>query len=805
DRVPLHARITETPDEEDYPSAALATDGSVWMVYSVFRHHPDHDRLRAPLQAPLTDFAPLKAPTGGDQIVLRHYFNGVWRDPVEITPAGGDLYRPAVAVDGRGRVWVFWSQHNSGNFDLFARTVENGRPGRAMQITKEPGSDVFPVAATDSKGRVWVAWQGWRNGRAAIFAATQKGNGFSAPMALSQSPADDWNPAIASDTAGHVTVAWDSYRNGNFDIYARTATSGTWGAETAVTGSPRYEAYPSIAYDSGSRLWVAYEEGGAGWGKDFGAFKTDGVPVFQGRVVRLKGIEPDGRRVELPVDLGQVLPGVPRPRFDNMGSQSAAESLDPKPDAARNRNPNQQPPLPANPRNFLPRLAVDSSGRIWLAFRSMHPIWWNPIGQVYTEYIASFDGDRWTGPVFLTHTDNILDNRPAILSPQGGRLLVIGSSDDRRQFLRSERGGPTSDTQPAPLIDPFNNDLYLNEMRLPPAARRAAVVASAAPPPAPARPEAEAAAVKRMRDYRSPGDNLRIVRGEFHRHSEISMDGGQDGALLDQWRYILDAASLDWVGCCDHDNGGGREYSWWTIQKLTDMFYTPGVFVPMFNYERSVAYPEGHRNVIFAQRGIRILPRLPKTAENTESHAPDTRMLYTYLKYFGGIVASHTSATNMGTDWRDNDPQLEPAVEIYQGDRQNYEMPDAPRAVSQGDALGGYRPKGYVNLALEKGYQLAFEASSDHVSTHISYCNILVKELSRDAVLDALRKRHLYAATDNILAEFRSAGHMMGDVFASPVPPTFQVSLTGTAPFARVFVVKDSRYVYSTEPDSASV
>ncbi len=78
------------------------------------------------------------------------------------------------------------------------------------------------------------------------------------------------------------------------------------------------------------------------------------------------------------------------------------------------------------------------------------------------------------------------------------------------------------------------------------------------------------------------------------------MDGGNDGTLLDQWRYILDAGALDWVGCCDHDNGGGREYTWWLEQKLTDIFYTPGHFAPMFNYERSVAYPEGHRNVIFA-------------------------------------------------------------------------------------------------------------------------------------------------------------------------------------------------------------
>ena len=39
-------------------------------------------------------------------------------------------------------------------------------------------------------------------------------------------------------------------------------------------------------------------------------------------------------------------------------------------------------------------------------------------------------------------------------------------------------------------------------------------------------------------------DGLRIVRGEFHRHSEISMDGGTDGAIVDQFRYAIDSGSL---------------------------------------------------------------------------------------------------------------------------------------------------------------------------------------------------------------------------------------------------------------------
>jgi len=275
--------------------------------------------------------------------------------------------------------------------------------------------------------------------------------------------------------------------------------------------------------------------------------------------------------------------------------------------------------------------------------------------------------------------------------------------------------------------------------------------------------------------------------------------------MFDVWRYSLDPAALDWIGCCDHDNGMGREYSWWTTQKLGDIFLLAGRFTPMFDYERSIPYPEGHRNTIFAQRGIRTLPRLPRVDESAPGTAPDTQMLYAYLRYFNGIVGSHTSATGMGTDWRDNDPQREPVVEIYQGLRQNYEMPEAPRANREADSIGGYRPKGYVSLALQKGYVMAFEASSDHVSTHISYCNLFVTGTSREAVLDAFKKRHVYAATDNILADVRSGEHMIGDVFETRELPTLHIKLTGTAPFAKVHVIKDSAYVYTTEPNTAQV
>jgi hypothetical protein len=105
---------------------------------------------------------------------------------------------------------------------------------------------------------------------------------------------------------------------------------------------------------------------------------------------------------------------------------------------------------------------------------------------------------------------------------------------------------------------------------------------------------------------------------------------------------------MDWIGNGDHDNGAGREYSWWLTQKLTSAYYVPGQFTPMYTYERSVSYPHGHRNVMFDKGGIRTLPRLaaPKGMKAEGGvHPDDTKMLYRYLRELDGICAVHTSAT----------------------------------------------------------------------------------------------------------------------------------------------------------------
>jgi hypothetical protein len=216
---------------------------------------------------------------------------------------------------------------------------------------------------------------------------------------------------------------------------------------------------------------------------------------------------------------------------------------------------------------------------------------------------------------------------------------------------------------------------------------------------------------------------------------------------------------------------------------------------------------------MFAKRGVMTLARLvpPPGSDPKEFpggvQADDTKMFYRYLKEMDGICASHTSATGMGTDWRDNDPAVEPIVEIYQGDRNSYEHEGAPRAGfdpksgKQPANIAGWFPKGYINLALDKGYRLGFQASSDHWSTHISYFIILAEKNERQALLDAVRVRHCYGATDNIILDVRSGKHVMGDEFKTAQAPALDIRVIGTGKLAKIDVIRDGEVAATLRPD----
>jgi hypothetical protein len=123
-----------------------------------------------------------------------------------------------------------------------------------------------------------------------------------------------------------------------------------------------------------------------------------------------------------------------------------------------------------------------------------------------------------------------------------------------------------------------------------------------------------------------------------------------------------------------------------------------------------------------------------------------------------------------------------------------------PKSGKEPANVAGWYPKGYVNLALQKGIKLGFQASSDHWSTHISFFIILAEGRDRKQLLDAVKKRHCYGATDNILVDFRCGDAIMGDETTIKGAPKFDMHVVGTGKIAKIDVLRDSEVIDTLTP-----
>lgn len=775
--------------EDDFPAACYGPDGTLWIAWIGYHVKDESRRIQQqPLKEQPKDFKAYYTPEFGDQLFVKYFRDGKWSKPIEVTGPKEDIVGCAIACQGNGTAMVCYGARRGGKLAVQFRPITGAiRIGAEEPVHSnlDAHSYFWPAMMTDSAGDVWVAHMN-TNDRGPFFSTVwlrkrTKDGWQTIDLQGGGGGTSHWYPSLSAALNNRVTLSFDAGNSqganleqaGDYDAHIYMYPDPNENLDNnrfLAAATARFEARPSITYDPAGRLWIAYEEGPEQWGKDYGALAANkGQPLYSSRSVRVVCLD-NGKLLKPVAELPTSKVPVPKIPYGG-GIANSFEKL---------------------PRYSHPKIGIDGKGRVWVTYRqkfgtrySSHP------GSYWLTFARRLDGDHWTVPIELHHSDGLLDSRPVLLPHKSGGLLVIHNTDGR--YTTPNR---------------IDNDIYISYLDLPgdPVEPKLEPFTPAAKDPKLVEQnKQEMADVKRIRDYRieAAGKTYQLLRGDFHRHTEMSFDGGPDGSLEDMFRYAIDAANFDWVANTDHDNGGGREYSWWLTQKFTDAYTIPGRFTPLFGYERSNGYPHGHRNCIFAKRGVRTLPRLAEPVQEKRVagiHADDTKMLYRYLKEMGGICASHTSATSMGTDWRDNDPQLEPLVEIYQGDRMSYEMEEAPRAGydpksgKQPANIAGWYPKGFIDHALgEKGYRLGFESSSDHWSTHISYTVVLAEKHDRESILDGMRKRHVYAATDNIICDVRSGGHLMGDEFKSTAAPQINVRVLGTGDLAKVEILRDSK------------
>ena len=287
---------------------------------------------------------------------------------------------------------------------------------------------------------------------------------------------------------------------------------------------------------------------------------------------------------------------------------------------------------------------------------------------------------------------------------------------------------------------------------------------------------------------RAGEDVPRILWGDLHGHSGFS-DG--TGLPEDWYAYARDVAALDVAALTDHDHWGlpfldSSPELWEHVQAVTRRFHEPGRFVTLLGYEWT-NWIHGHRHVLhFEDEAVirsSVDPAFDEPAE-----------LWAALRGSRALTFAHHSAGGpVATDWSTPpDPELEPVTEIASVHGSS-EALDSPRPIYSPV------PGNFVRDALARGYRLGFVGSGDGHDGHPGLsqlgassgglAGILAEERTREAVLEALRARRVYATNGpRIVLDARLGDRPMGSAIA-PGAHLLRVRAAAPVPLARLDVV----------------
>jgi hypothetical protein len=309
-----------------------------------------------------------------------------------------------------------------------------------------------------------------------------------------------------------------------------------------------------------------------------------------------------------------------------------------------------------------------------------------------------------------------------------------------------------------------------------------------------------------------------IVWGDLHGHTKLS-DG--KSSVDDYFIYARDVAKLDFVIVTDHDFGHEAPWrmpaaDWTLIQQKADDYTVKDHFVCISGYEwtsqpkywtdwkngtngvvseRLFSGPPkfyNHKNVYFPDKLDYLF-----SAKDAAYNCPD--LLAEAVGKAGGLIHNaHPAADEEGRDQFDYtsahasviaNTEMWPDTILYEG--KAFEM----------------RCEQTVRAFLNRGGKTGFVAGTDtHEGKPAARTAVLVRELTRAAIFDALRRRRNYAVNNaRIGLDFRINNHLMGEAIEAKGKPRILVSVNGTAPIEEIIIVRDGAVIYSASPRKEKV
>jgi hypothetical protein len=307
-----------------------------------------------------------------------------------------------------------------------------------------------------------------------------------------------------------------------------------------------------------------------------------------------------------------------------------------------------------------------------------------------------------------------------------------------------------------------------------------------------------------------------IFWGDLHSHSGWSKDG--QGTM--SFEYARYTSCLDYFAPAEHVNGhpddtfGISEEEWTRIKDYIIEYHDPGVFIPVTAYETSYRANEGGHHIVYfehSDNSIHDIPLLPRQTYRTvfdiidqlDQLPPHISALY-FPHFTGEFNYTAPSDPEWGLDElsinQGDIPRLvgEEYISPYRTVFEIYSDHGQSEVYDPGHPLNGSLSFWFVQDALAMGEKLGFTAYTDNHLAKPGYPGsgkgaIMVPELSRSAVFQALRDRKVYATTgDRIIMDFRVNDTIMGGIVDINIDmvPQIELMFNDTATIERIEVLK---------------
>jgi len=310
------------------------------------------------------------------------------------------------------------------------------------------------------------------------------------------------------------------------------------------------------------------------------------------------------------------------------------------------------------------------------------------------------------------------------------------------------------------------------------------------------------------REGEDQNDGYRVYFGDLHNHGAVGYARGSLERMFEIARNHLDFFACTphgyWHDIDKYENAIENKWlngfdvtrdHWPDVLAMVAKYNRPGRFVTIPGFEwHSTSLGDYH--IIFPD---------PDRAEYVRFD--DLEEFQKFAKDRGAILIPHHPSNRLGhrgANLARRDPQVSPVIEIF-SEWGNAEHDRAPSPYVR-HTEGGRWTRNTLHHFLQEGFRLGVVASTDdHLGFPGGYreglAAVFAKELTREAIFDALRNRRTYAVSgDRIQLGFRLNGRLMGSELPYSPRREMAVDVTGWDQVDRVEILKNNRVIHRNFP-----